>query len=170
MNHTNQVNDVCLSHHAQIPPLWLTQVKHIHEITEFSNQPSIPFHLVLICRNTVLHLFHSLFWTHKTSNLLFKETYIQWRDEFQYTACFQGQLCLLTNFWKVFCTLISEWLKSENEEKNSIIYPCIKIFFVFYAVLMVFKVDFIMLGISSNKWSPTLFFPFPHCEIIEWQQ
>lgn len=73
---TNQVSnwiiDVCLSHHAQIPPLWLTQVKHIHEITEFSNQPSIPFHLVLICRNTMLHLFPSLFWTHKTSNLLFK--------------------------------------------------------------------------------------------------
>lgn len=72
MNHTNQVNDVCLSHHAQIPPLWLTQVKHIHEISEFSNQPSIPFHLVLICRNTRLHLFHSSFWTHKTFNLLFK--------------------------------------------------------------------------------------------------
>lgn len=72
---TNQVSnwiiDDCLSHHAQIPPLWLTQVKHIHEITKFSNQPSILFHLVLICRNTVLHLYHSLFWTHKTFNLLF---------------------------------------------------------------------------------------------------
>lgn len=111
---TNQVNDVCLSHHAQIPPLWLTQVKHIHEITEFSNQPSIPFHLVLICRNTRLHLFHSLFWTHTTFNLLvlFKETYIYGGDEFQYTAWFQGHcVCWQTfqSFFSLYWTLKREW-------------------------------------------------------------
>lgn len=38
-----------MSPDEQIPPLWLTQVKHIHEIIAFSSQPSIPFHLVLIC-------------------------------------------------------------------------------------------------------------------------
>lgn len=174
MNHTNQVNDVCLSPHAQIPPLWLTQVKHIHEITKFSNQPSILFHLVLICRNTRLHLFHSLFWTHTTFNLLvlFKETYIYGGDEFQYTAWFQGHCVCWQTFESFFSFILnSESLQSENEEKNFIIYPCIKILFVIYDVLMVFKVDLIITGISSNKWSPSCpLSPFPHCEIIEWQQ
>lgn len=50
-----------------------------------------------------------------------------------------------------FFILNSESLQSENEEKNFIIYPCIKIFFVIYDVLMVFKVDLIITGISSNK-------------------
>lgn len=125
---TNQVNDVCLSHHAQIPPLWLTQVKHTHEITKFSNQPSILFHLVLICLNTRLHLFHSLFWTHTTFNLLvlFKETYIYGGDEFQYTAWFQGHCVCWQTFQSFFFLYIELW--SENEEKNFIIYPYIKIF------------------------------------------
>lgn len=113
---TNQVSnwiiDDRLSHHAQIPPLWITQVKHIHEITKFSNQPSILFHLVLICRNTRLHLFHSLFWTHTTFNLLFKETYIYGGDEFQYTAWFQGHcVCRQTfqSFFSLYWTLKREW-------------------------------------------------------------
>lgn len=113
---TNQVSnwiiDDCLSHHAQIPPLWLTQVKHIHEITKFSNQPSILCHLVLIYRNTRLHLFHSLFWTHTTFNLLFKETYIYGGDEFQYTAWFQGHcVCWQTfqSFFSLYLTLKQEW-------------------------------------------------------------
>lgn len=114
-NHVSHwIIHVCLSHHAQIPPLWLTQVKHIHEITKFSNQPSILFHLVLICRNTRLHLFHSLFWTHTTFNLLvlFKETYIYGGDEFQYTAWFQGHcVCWQTfqSFFSLYWTLKREW-------------------------------------------------------------
>lgn len=107
---TNQVSnwiiDDCLSHHAQIPPLWLTQVKHIHEITEFSNKPSILFHLVLICRNTRLHLFHSSFWTHKTFNLLFKR-----RHTFSEEMNFNTQHVLkgIVSVDKLFLRIFVDW-------------------------------------------------------------
>lgn len=149
-----------MSPDEQIPPLWLTQVKHIHEIIAFSSQPSIPFHLVLICWNTMLHLFYILFWTHKTFNLLFRRHTFSEEMNFN-THHVLKDIASIEKLWKGFCTLNSR--KSEIEEENFIIYRCIKIFFVIYDILMVFKVDFIIIVIhvSSNKWPLPSFSPSP---------
>lgn len=98
----------------------------------------------------MLHLFYFLFLTHKTFNLLFRRHTFSEEMNFN-THHVLKDIASIEKLWKGFCTLNSR--KSEIEEENFIIYRCIKIFFVIYDILMVFKVDFIIIviHISSNK-------------------